>query len=749
METMTKEHVSAILKQDAEALYLGNLRTVEFDLELPTKGKYGSAISWSTKDDRFITTEGKVTRPSYGKGDRIIDLTATFTYGDEQLQRIYPVKVLEEENDVVIEEIYPIQLTKLVATEFYLPYAVAVRTEKNEVLSLAVSWEDEPLRFDQLGEFTVKGNIKDTDYWCEAVITIVEELETKQEREKNVLPFAAKAVRLKEGSMLKTAQDQRLAFLLSVDDDQMLYNFRDAAHLDTLGAPEMIGWDSPDSLLKGHTTGHYVSALALCYGATGDQQILGKLQYMIDELEKVQAAFQELPGYHYGFLSGYSEDQFDLLEEYTPYPQIWAPYYTLHKIFAGLLDAYNHAGLANALAVADKLGDWTYQRLHRLSHEQLVKMWGMYIAGEFGGMNESLAELYRLTQKPEHLQAAKYFDNDRLFFPMLQKIDALGALHANQHIPQVVGALKLYEVSQEDEYYQIADFFWRSVVSAHTYSIGGTGDGEMFQQPNLIASKLSVDTAETCASYNMLKLTKELFSYDPNVQMMDYYERTMLNHILATTDHDCGGESTYFMPTSPGAQRFFNPENSCCHGTGMENHFKYIDAIYYQSTQAIYINLFVASRLKDEATGTDLELSVDETHPENVKITVNRLERKLKIRKPYWSETAAFMINDQPVTPILQDGYYQLQPSNGDTVSVTFAIGYRFEQAPDIPTRGSIAYGPYILAVVDDSSEFIQCPETITEITKEEDSLVFTYGSHMLLPLAQIDDHHYHLYVEH
>jgi DUF1680 family protein len=301
---------------------------------------------------------------------------------------------------------------------------------------------------------------------------------------------------------------------------------------------------------------------------------------MIAELNRVQQAFTANQDIHDGFLSAYSEKQFDLLEKFKPYPEIWAPYYTLHKIFAGLLDSYRIAGIDQALTIADKLGDWVYKRLSKLSHEHLKKMWGMYIAGEFGGMNGSLAELYTYTRKETHLQAAKFFDNDRLFFPMEQKIDALGSLHANQHIPQVIGAMKIFSATKEKKYYTIASFFWHSVVQAHLYTIGGTGEGEMFRQPYKIGTYLSDNTAETCASYNMLKLTKALYAYDPDVTYMDYYERAMFNHILSTTDHEGLGASTYFMPTRPGGQKQFDDENSCCHGTGLENHFKYADAVY-------------------------------------------------------------------------------------------------------------------------------------------------------------------------
>ncbi|WP_339318737.1 beta-L-arabinofuranosidase domain-containing protein [Paenibacillus sp. FSL R10-2734] len=745
-----------VVEKDIEALYLGNLKTVEFDLNLPTKGKYGSTISWAPKDERFITPEGKVTRPSYGKGDRIIPLTATFTYGASSISKVYNVNVLEEENNIEVDWIYPIKLVRTAGEAFHLPQVVSIKTITGDILAHTVTWDEgNTVQFDELGSYCVRGHIKDTEYTFEAEVNIVEKVDINNQRDKQADSFPLGSVRLTGQSMLKTAQDRRLNFLLTVDDGQMLYNFREAAGLDTMGAPEMIGWDSPDSKLKGHTTGHYLSALALCYAATGDETILSKLNYMIEELNKVQLAFEADQNYAYGFISGYSEEQFDLLETYTPYPEIWAPYYTLHKIFAGLLDCYQWAGNDTALMMADKLGDWTYNRLSRLPQEQLKNMWGMYIAGEFGGMNESLAQLYIFTRNPAHLAAAKLFDNDRLFFPMEQKVDALGALHANQHIPQVIGAMKIYEASAQEKYYQISDFFWTSVTNAHIYSIGGTGDGEMFQQPHAIGTKIDDHTAETCASYNMLKLTKELYLYEPSVAKMDYYERTMLNHILATTDHEEIGGSTYFMAAAPGAEKGFDVENSCCHGTGLENHFKYTEAIFFYNQEDLLVNLFVPAHLKDKATGLDVEVQFDENQPELVKVLVQQLDRTLKIRHPYWSQGEPTIQINGITTALKEDqGYIVISESlkAGDMVSVKFAAELRLEETPDISEICSVAYGPYILAAIHEEREYLQLGSVAANLKssfiKEEGKLNFKAGDWTFKPLAQVNHEKYHLYVK-
>ncbi|WP_018750644.1 beta-L-arabinofuranosidase domain-containing protein [Paenibacillus sanguinis] len=755
----TKKTDLDIVQGDIDTLHLGNLKTVEFDIHLPSTGKNGTRITWKSKDDRWIDGTGKVKQPEYGKGDRVVPLTATFEYGEAQMQKVFEVTILEEKNTIQVQKIFPVEIHQQVNQKFHLPAAVAIQTVSGDILSHAVTWKEGDERcFSNPGEYKADGQLKDTVYEVGAVMVVGNEVKATRVKTRQLDDIAVQQVQLEGASLLKTAQDRRLQFLLGVNDDQMLYNFRKAAGLDTLEAPAMIGWDSDDSLLKGHTTGHYLSALALSYASTGNEEIHRKLTYMVAELEKVQAAFAADGRYHYGFLSAYSEEQFDLLEKYTRYPEIWAPYYTLHKILAGLLDSYHKAGIEQALTIADKVGDWVYNRLSVLPHEQLKRMWGLYIAGEFGGINESFAELYTYTQKERHLMAAKLFDNDRLFFPMEQQVDALGAMHANQHIPQIVGAFKIFEAAGEQRYYDIAKFFWNSVVDAHIYSIGGTGEGEMFKQPYKIGAHITEHTAETCASYNMLKLTKQLYMYEKDVKYMDYYERTLLNHILATTDQECLGASTYFMPTSPGGQKGYDEENSCCHGTGLENHFKYGESIYFVDDDALYVNLFVPSLLKDEDKGLHVVQSVPEMFNGEVDLRIEALKRaQLKVRKPYWHHGEVVVtVNQTPVKEVEEDGYIVLsQPwSKGDRVSIAFAPELRLEFTPDQGDTASLAFGPYILAAVSEQREYLQLPvngeNLAAHFERIPDTNRFTYkqGNIEFAPLAELNHEHYHLYVK-
>lgn len=732
-----------VVNSDIKSINLGNLKTVEFDLDLPLSGKLGSDIVWETSDERWLTSQGVVTRPTYGRGNRIVTLTATVQKGTASNQREFKVNVLQEGNHIKVKQVYPIELTVKMNTDFYLPSAVAIQTDDNRVISHLVEWDGPTKRsYQAVGTYEVTGCIKDTAYQFTATIVVSSEVKAALDLPQKLSLFALDHVRLSEGTPFYEAQQNRLAFLLNVNDDQMLHNFRTAAGLDTRDAPEMIGWDAPNSLLKGHTTGHYLSALAKCFATTGNSKILSKLDYMVQELMAVQAAFSKKAGIHEGFLSGYSQEQFDLLEVYKPYPEIWAPYYTLHKILAGLIDAYEYGHNQNALEIAKKIGHWTYQRLSRLPHDQLVKMWSMYIAGEFGGMNDSLARLTKITGDQEFVECAKLFDNDKLMFPLLENVDALNGMHANQHIPQVIGWLEIFSVTHEEKYYIAAKRFWDFVVNNHVYSIGGVGNGEMFHAPNDIAGQLGKDTAETCATYNMLKLTELLMQYQPDTKYMAYYEHATYNHILATTADNQNGESTYFMPTSTGHHREFDDENSCCHGTGLENHFMYNTGIYFKDDQSFYINLLMDSTLIDQQHHVTIKTREAVNEVAVQIITELLAEKTLKVRIPEWGTIGSVVVNNQEVTTGQKGQYIELPLTATDnTIQIIFN-----KEALVIPsdktTVFSIQRGPYVL---------VQSGADLAEIklTNDLEQLnLITQQSERFMPLYSVGNNDYQLYFE-
>ena len=744
------------VQKDIEALYLGNLGTVEFDLRLPVRGKNGSRITWQSDNPALMDPLGRVTRPAYGRGNRTVTLTARFACGTYAEERQYPVTILEKGNDIQVEEVLPISVGAVRGERACLPCAAAVRTKDGRVISHFLTWEGGLERtWAQAGTYEVRGTLKDTRI---PAVCRVRVLETPPEPPARPHPLAeslAGSVTLLEGSGFYAAQERMRQYLRGTDPDQWLYNFRQAAGLDSRGGLPMSGWDAPEGLLRGHSTGHYLSALALCWRATGDEEILRKARYMADALGECQEAFSAREGYRPGFLSAYSEEQFDLLEAYTPYPKIWAPYYTLHKILAGLLDLYGLAGVERARTVAEGVGDWIYRRLSRLDHERRVRMWGIYIAGEYGGMSESLAELYRLTGRERYLTAARYFDNDRLFYPLEQGVDALDGMHANQHIPQIVGAMKIYEAAGERRYDTIAERFWQMVTGLHRYAPGGVGESEMFHRPGQIAGLLTASTQESCATYNMLKLTAALYRFRPDAAYMDYCERATFNHILSSGDHRPTGGTTYFLSMKPGAVKDFDlSENSCCHGTGLESPFRYAENIYYRGADGIYVNLLIPSRLRRPEEGLTLTLEAEESRPNAARITMvsdrgDPARCTLRIRKPWW--TAGEALVDGEAVPA-RDGYVTVSREwTGRTeLRLEFPCALRYEKAPDRADYVTVHYGPYLLAALTDTELRLRNENPEEAFVREADRpLAFRCRENgaLFIPLAHVWREAYQVYL--
>lgn len=746
-----------IIEKDIEALYLGNLGTVEFDLDLPAQGKNGSTIQWRSDNLNFMSDDGKVSRPSYGRGNREVTLTATFRYGECEQSKEYHVVVLQESNTIEVESIDPIRVSAVAGCTCYLPSAAAVRTTDGRTISHQIAWDDGLERlYDTEGVFEVKGCLRDTEIPVTGQVEVSATAPAPQPAwQRESLGNTAGHTKLLPGSKFYDSQERMHTFLKGTDPDHWLYNFRRAAGLDTKGASPMKGWDSPDGLLRGHTTGHYLSALAQCWKATGDEDILQKARYMVESLAQCQKALEE-KGCAKGFLSAYDETQFDLLEKYTPYPKIWAPYYTLHKILAGLVDLYCMAGLDQAMTLAEGVGDWMYARLSRLSHAQRVRMWSTYIAGEYGGINETLAHLYELTGKEKFLQAARWFDNDRLFYPLMQDVDALNGMHANQHIPQVVGALEMYRACGEERYLTIASRFWDKTTAQHAYAIGGVGESEMFHAPGDIAGLLTKSTCESCASYNMLKLTRRLHCCRPNAAYMDYYERTLFSHTLATTDDTPTGGTTYFLSMLPKARREFDlSENSCCHGTGMESPFQYTASIYHTAPGAVYLELFIPSQLELPEEGICLTQQVAAGAPGSLRLTVTApAGTALYLRRPAWCQgEAQVKVNGQTVQPEEMEGYLVLHGLWEETsVEVEFAAAPRVEYAPDAPDRFVVCYGPYVLAALTEQPDVLTMdPATVSELKPRPGTdCVFDHPALgvTFLPLSQVGEGEYQIYLQ-
>ncbi|MGY0055575.1 glycoside hydrolase family 127 protein [Streptomyces sp. LZ34] len=535
----------------------------------------------------------------------------------------------------------------------------------------------------------------------------------------SVRPFPLDGVTLGDG-VFRRKRDLMLGYARSYPADRILAVFRANAGLDTRGARPPGGWETSDGNLRGHYGGHFLTLIAQAYADTREAALKTKLDYLVGALGECQKALAEhgspKPS-HPGYLAAYPETQFILLESYTTYPTIWAPYYTCHKIMRGLLDAHTLGGNQQALQIASGMGDWVHSRLGHLPTAQLERMWSIYIAGEYGGMNEVLADLYALTGRAEHLAAARCFDNTALLKACAEDRDILEGRHANQHIPQFTGYLRLFDHTAKQEYSTAARNFWGMVTGSRMYSLGGTGQGEMFRARGAIAATLDDKNAETCATYNMLKLSRQLFFHEPDPAYMDYYERGLTNHILASRRDAPATDSpevTYFVGMGPGVRREYDNTGTCCGGTGMENHTKYQDSVYFRSADgaALYVNLYLASTLRWPERGFVIEQTSD--YPaEGVRTLTFREgsgQLDLRLRVPAWA-TAGFTVTVNGVRQSVKavpGSYLSLSRTwrPGDRVGISAPYRLRIERALDDPTVQSVFYGPVLLTAQSQESAF-------------------------------------------
>jgi DUF1680 family protein len=509
--------------------------------------------------------------------------------------------------------------------------------------------------------------------------------------------FPLSQIRLLEGpfrdAMLRDAD-----YLLSLECDRLLHTFRQNVNLPSSVKP-LGGWEDPHCELRGHSLGHYLSALSLMFAATGDPQFKQRADDLVSELARCQSHSRAV-GFHEGYLSAFPESFIDRVEQGK---RVWAPWYTLHKIMAGLLNANQLCGNEQALAVLEKMAAWVKFRLDRMSPEQMQNLYN----NEHGGMNEVLADLYAVTGHADYLRSATAFNDPRVFDPLARGEDKLDGLHANTQIPKVIGAMREYELTGDPRYLTIADTFWDSVVLHRSYVIGGHGDREHFFPTNEFAAHLSPDTCETCNTYNMLKLTRELFSVKPDAAKMDFCERALFNHILASQDTETG-MFVYLMSLKPGHFKVYSkPEDSfwCCVGTGMENHAKYGDMIYAHDTDSLYVNLLIASELNWDERGIVVrqETGFPESDTTVLKIkTAAPVPLTMRIRRPAWAvEGVEVTVNGRRQTIDSTPGSYLSLTRvwhGGDAVSVRLPMKLRTECLPGTSDFVALLYGPIVLA---------------------------------------------------
>ena len=734
-----------LLQQEADHLQLPDLNHIYKDVKLPVKGKSGCTIHWESSDPFLLSPDGIVYRPDEKDGKKTVTLTAELTCKGIVYKKTFNAVILPEYKHKKVTCIPFLRLETEPGINPVLPNFVWIEYNDGTKKEELVIWEAIPEgELKKKGNFTLKGHLKQN-----SKITVPAYISVKYNSIDR--PQKGSAVYLTDVNLIKdtifTQNNKRtLDYLKLLDPDRMLYSFRSTFHMDTKNVKPLGGWEEPIGLLRGHSTGHFLSALALAYSSTGDREIKEKLDYVVNSLKELQdltggtpSKFktqctkenadqslwgQQVSEWGKGYLSAYPPDQFALLEIYTPYPTIWAPYYTYHKLLAGLLNCYEYAQSNIALTIACKMADWVYDRLMVLPAEQLNKMWSMYIAGEYGGMNESLSQLYLLTGNLNYLKASLLFDNHKVFEGLAKNKDSITSLHANQHIPQMIGALKEYEATSEIQYYLTAYYFWHLVTKHYAYSIGGVGRSENFKEIDILAGNIDTDrNCETCAAYNMLKLTKALYRYEPeNSEYMDYYEKTLYNQIIASqnpivTEHMHHGV-TYMLPIGPGQHKEYGTdyeEFTCCHGTGMENHVKYQENIYFlhKEENKIYINLYIPSILHSAEIGTILTIS-GEFPGEKTTITI-KSETNITccFRIPHWCRTSfRLMLNGKeiPITET-ESSYVCLSRtwSDNDKLDIYTPYEVALEYTPDdldLPVA-SIMYGPFVMVAPSSIKDWI------------------------------------------
>jgi hypothetical protein len=512
------------------------------------------------------------------------------------------------------------------------------------------------------------------------------------------VPFPLTDVRLLDGPF-KQAQRLDAEYLLSLEPDRLLHTFRVNAGLPSSAAP-LGGWEAPDVELRGHTVGHYLSALALMWAATGDERFKSRADRMVSELATIQDALAKR--FHAGYLSAFPEEFFDRVEARQ---KVWAPYYTIHKIMAGLLDVHQLCDNRQALDVVSKMAGWVAFRVDRLTDEQMQASLGT----EFGGMNEALANLYAATGNAAYLRLARRFEHKAIFDPLLRHDDPLNGLHANTQFPKIIGAAREYELTGEPRYRDIATFFWDRVVHHRSFVTGGNSDGEAFFPEEEFSKHLGASSAETCNTYNMLKLTRHIFEWSPSAEAMDYYERGLFNHILPSQDPETG-MVIYYCPLRPGAWKSYATPNDsfwCCVGTGMENHTKYGDTIYFHndSDRSLLVNLFIPSELtwKDQGLVVRQETRFPEEDATHLTVTAARPTRlAVSVRYPSWAASEMTLtVNGQAQPVSAQRGSYvtiDREWKSGDRVDVRLPMTLRTEAMPDNPKMIAVMYGPLVLA---------------------------------------------------
>src|SRR3954452_585862 len=521
---------------------------------------------------------------------------------------------------------------------------------------------------------------------------------TRSDIAPKVEPFPMTQVRVL-GGPYKQVQDWNRGYMQRLGADRLVRNFLQNAGLPSSAKP-LGGWeqDTPGHAgeLRGHFTGHYLSAAALMYASTGDNEIKAKGDEMVANLAKAQAKFNE------GYLSAFPFEWFERLDARRP---VWAPFYTIHKIMAGMLDQYQLTGNKQALEVVQGMAHWANTWTASKSEEHMQAI----LETEYGGMNEVLYNLAAVTNEDKWAKAGDRFTKKRVFDPLAMGRDELRGLHVNTHIPQVIGAARRYEISGDTRFRDVSDFFLHTVRTGRTYVTGGTSNGEgWLTQPHFLSAELkqSVDTAECCCAYNMLKMARHGYSWTADPRYFDYYERILINHRIGTIQPETG-HTQYYLSLTPGAWKTFNTEDQsfwCCTGTGVEEYSKLNDSIYWHDSDGIYVNLFIPSELNWTEKGFRLTQQTRFPEEQNTTLTVRvskPTRMAVRLRIPEWSTGSVVKINGKALEASAAPGSYLTLSRNwktGDRIELSLPMSLRVERMPDNPRQQAVLYGPLVLA---------------------------------------------------
>lgn len=650
----------------------------------------------------------------------------------------------------------------------------------------------------EIGGFVIGDETTDNGYPVKAQIKVV--AEGYQTPEKEVAhTFSLADVSIDGDNRLTHNRDEAIREICSWDVTQQLYNYRDTYGLSTEGYTKSDGWDSPDTKLKGHGSGHYMSAIAQAYAvATNPEQkaILRKnITRMVNELRECQektfvydkelkrnweardfapeAELREMKGtwaafdeykkhpelYGYGYINAIPAQHCALIEMYRAYNNsdwVWAPYYSVHKQLAGLIDIATYFDdkeiCDKALLIAKDMGLWVWNRMHyrtyvkqngtqderRAKPGNRYEMWDMYIAGEVGGMSESLSRLSEMVSNPDEkaklLEAANCFDAPKFYDPLSKNIDDIRTRHANQHIPMIIGALRSYKSNQKPYYYNLAENFWRLVQGRYMYAMGGVGNGEMFRQPYTQILSMATnglqegesqaypDINETCCAYNLVKLSKDLNCYNPdNAQYLDYIERTLYNQIIGSLNPEqyqtCYQYAVGLNATKPFGNE--TPQSTCCGGTGSENHTKYQQSAYFANDNTLWVGLYMPTTLRWKEKGVTIKQDcLWPAQHSAIKITEGEGNFTLKLRVPYWATQGfSIKVNGKEVVKSYQPStYVELEQKHwkaGDVVEIDMPFSKHIEYGADklssdvasldgTPLKtswvGTLMYGPLVMA---------------------------------------------------